>query len=560
MDMVMPYADPALLYNPQRIELLRRLSLLEPSGDPAFDRLTHLTARILKTPISLISLLDVDRQVMKGQFGWGDKRESPLSHSFCQHVVASGEMLIVDDSLLHELVRDNSATTEDNVAAYLGAPLVMHGGEVVGALCVIDHESRHWTEEEIDLLSDLSKAVITEIELRNHLYEQGLTRARLKTSEERYRMISESTSDYAFSCVILPDGSYVHNWFTDSFQKITGYSAQEIIEMPRFQLYHPDDMWLAQQQVDQVLQGIPNQGEYRIITKAGEVRWVQMYRQPTTDDASGRVTGFYGIAQDITERKNAEREHVESERLRLALEKERELGDVRRGLMTTVSHEFRTPLATIQSSSEILKRYFDRMPQDRRMEKLDDITNQVRRLTEMVDDIQLMIQFQYGRLHPQPEPVNLDHLSAEIIELYQQRQVPARRIRLHTSGDLQYVLIDPRLFTRILSNLITNALRYSAEDQPVMIDLHGDPDRVTLRVSDRGIGIPADEQARMYEPFFRGRNTDHIAGTGLGLSIVKECVQLAHGTIDMTSSPDFGTTFTIQLPVIPHGESFGVSN
>jgi PAS domain S-box-containing protein len=556
MDMVMPYVDPALLYNPQRIELLRRLSLLDPTGDPAFDRLTHLTARILKTPISLISLLDIDRQIMKGQFGWGTKRESPFSHSFCKHVVASGEMLVVDDSLLHELVRDNAAVIEDNVAAYLGAPLIMSGGEVVGALCVIDHAARYWTQEEIELLTDLSKAVITEIELRNQLYEKELTRAQLKTSEDRYRLISESTSDYAFSCIVLPDGGYIHNWFTDSFQKITGYAPQEIIEMPRFQMYHPDDMWLARQQVEQVLQGIANQGEYRIITKAGEVRQVLMYRQPTYDDASGRVTGFYGIAQDITERKNAEREHVESERLRMALEKEREMGDVRRGLMTMVSHEFRTPLATIQSSSEMLKRYYDRMPQDRRLEKLDDINHQVLRLTEMVDDIQIMVQFQYGRLHPQPEPVKLDQLSTGVIELFQQRQQPARRIRLQTSGDLQKVLIDPRLFARILSNLITNGLRYSPDDQPVLVDLHGDSNRVTLRVTDHGIGIPADEQARIYEPFFRGRNTDNIAGTGLGLSIVKECVQLAHGTIDLTSGAEFGTTFTIQLPVIPHEESF----
>lgn len=154
----------------QRLAVLRQLQLLDTLPEEAFDKLTRLVLRVIQAPVALISLVDRDRQFFKSATGlpepWASRRETPLSHSFCQHVVASGDPLIVSDARAHPLVCDNLAIRELNVAAYLGVPLRTTCGAVLGSLCVIDQVPRQWVEAEIDTLKDVAAAVMTEIELR----------------------------------------------------------------------------------------------------------------------------------------------------------------------------------------------------------------------------------------------------------------------------------------------------------------------------------------------------------------------------------------------------------
>jgi GAF domain-containing protein len=169
-----------------RLEALRRTGLLDSPPEPAFDRLTRLAARLLHAPVALVSLLDRDRQFFKSSFGlpepWASRRETPLSHSFCRHEVASGRPLVVADARRHRLVRDNPAVAELGVVAYLGIPLIAADGHVLGSLCAIDHEPRAWTEDDVQTLGDLAASVVTEIELRTAV--AGLEgRVRERTAE-----------------------------------------------------------------------------------------------------------------------------------------------------------------------------------------------------------------------------------------------------------------------------------------------------------------------------------------------------------------------------------------
>ncbi len=162
-----------ILEDPKRLEALRELGLLDSAFEEAFDRLTQLASKILNAPVSLVSIVDADRQFFKSFVGledyWADKRETPLSHAFCKHVVGTGNPLIVDDAHQDERVKDNLGITELNITSYLGMPLQTSDGTNLGSFCVIDSQAREWTDHEIEILRELAKSVMTEIELRGEL-------------------------------------------------------------------------------------------------------------------------------------------------------------------------------------------------------------------------------------------------------------------------------------------------------------------------------------------------------------------------------------------------------
>ena len=158
------------LSDPARLAALSEMALLDSPAEEAFDRLTRLAARILRAPVALVSLVDADRQFFKSAVGLsGDlaiTRETPLSHSYCKHVVDRGEPLIIEDAAAHPLLRDNPAVAEYNAIAYAGIPLATPQGHVLGSFCVVDNVPRRWTGEEIEILRDLAASVMAEIELR----------------------------------------------------------------------------------------------------------------------------------------------------------------------------------------------------------------------------------------------------------------------------------------------------------------------------------------------------------------------------------------------------------
>ncbi|MDP8943199.1 MAG: GAF domain-containing protein [Actinomycetota bacterium] len=167
----------AAIRAPRRLEALRKTALLDTPPDDRFDRLTRLAAKALKAPVALVSLIDEDRQYFKSCLGlpepWGSARETPLTHSFCQHAVASRGALVVSDARKHPVLHDNLAIRDLGVVAYLGVPLITSEGEGLGTLCVIDHEPRDWTEDEVATVRDLAATVMTEIELRSAVGHLG---------------------------------------------------------------------------------------------------------------------------------------------------------------------------------------------------------------------------------------------------------------------------------------------------------------------------------------------------------------------------------------------------
>jgi signal transduction histidine kinase len=254
-----------------------------------------------------------------------------------------------------------------------------------------------------------------------------------------------------------------------------------------------------------------------------------------------------GIQIDITPQKLADVALQEGERLRVALEKEHELNQLKDRMLERISHEFRTPLAIINTSAELLERYAERMQAEKRLEHLHKIRQQTEHVTEVLDDIRHLGREGLGRLDFNPAVLDLRKL-CEAVASDSEWNNSSRYVTFSPVGELNAIFADQRLIQTILANLISNAVKFSREQQTVRLTAETCETEVILIVHDGGIGISQDDIPHLFEPFFRGANTVEIGGLGLGLSIVKEAVDLHHGTIIIESSPGEGTTATVRLP------------
>ncbi|HMB89894.1 MAG TPA: GAF domain-containing protein, partial [Rhodothermales bacterium] len=184
------------LQSPERLQALYETNLLDSPPEYAFDRLTAIACSLLDAPVSLVSLVDKDRQFFKSQQGVPEpvatERETPLSHSFCKHVVATNEPLIVNDARAHPVMCDNPAIQDMGVEAYLGIPLSTPDGSSIGSFCVIDHEPRIWSARDVEILSELADIVMKEIALRHHLRQSKAVQERLREREATLQSLNET--------------------------------------------------------------------------------------------------------------------------------------------------------------------------------------------------------------------------------------------------------------------------------------------------------------------------------------------------------------------------------
>jgi GAF domain-containing protein len=165
-----------IVQNLNRLAMLQATRLLDSPPEEPFDRLARIACKVVKAPVALVTLVDRDRQFFKSSIGlpepWCTRRETPLSHSFCKHVVATQRPLVLSDARLDASLRDNPAIQVLGIVAYLGIPLVTAGGVPLGSFCVIDQRPRDWTYDQVDLLQELAACVMREIELRRLVPER----------------------------------------------------------------------------------------------------------------------------------------------------------------------------------------------------------------------------------------------------------------------------------------------------------------------------------------------------------------------------------------------------
>jgi PAS domain S-box-containing protein len=369
---------------------------------------------------------------------------------------------------------------------------------------------------------------------------KGAERA-LAESEAKYRKVVENVNE---GILVTAAGRILYA--NPRALDLTGLEEEVAKSRPFIEFIHADDR-------DRVLgnhlrrvkgESVENNYQFRVVHKNGAVRWLEI-SAVAFDWQNTPATLIF--LTDVTERRQIEQD------MRAALARERELSELKSRFVAVASHEFRTPLAAILSSVELLDDYGSRLPDAERKEIVGLVKNAVSRMNRMVEQVLLTSRLEAGKFSFEPYPRNIPELLVQVASEMDQAHPQASRIAMQWEGVGQSRLVDPKLLGHILVNLLGNALKYSPPDSAVTCIATAEGEKLRLSVSDRGIGVPAADLPRLFESFHRGTNVGNIQGTGIGLHIVKECVELHGGSIAVESTAGQGATFHVQLHAPPAG-------
>ncbi|MBL8155609.1 MAG: PAS domain S-box protein [Anaerolineae bacterium] len=373
--------------------------------------------------------------------------------------------------------------------------------------------------------------------------DRKLAENALRESEEKFRQIAENIDPALF---IVTDDRQQILYVSPAYETITGRTRQSLCDgtTSLLDFVHPEDQTRIKIETDTGFSSRNpyTSSEFRIVRTDGRTRWAQVRAFPIAD-GSGRVYRRIGIMEDITDHKSFE------EILERALQQEKELGDLKSRFVSMASHEFRTPLATILATTESLSTYRQKMDDAQIDARLDKIRQQVIHMKEVMDDVLQLTRIQAGRIDFRPVEADLDALCRDIVEEFRSRAEYENRIEYSGEAGPVVLTMDPRLMRQAITNLLSNALKYSASNDLVAIRLQRTESQVTLQVQDDGIGIPPEDQKHLFEPFHRAKNVGAVSGTGLGLNIALQAISLHCGSIEITSTQDEGTTVVVILPL-----------
>lgn len=364
-----------------------------------------------------------------------------------------------------------------------------------------------------------------------------------RRTETKLRQLSRIVEQAQLS-VVITDLEGKIEYVNPKFCAVTGYAAAEVLgQNPRLlksgttppEVYQ--EMWQTLQRGETWIGNLYNR------KKDGEIYLEALVIAPVLD-SDGRPTHYVSLRDDITARKRFEAES------QARLQREHEISEMKSRFISIVSHEFRTPLAAVRVSSDILRRHFALLDARQREDLFGRIEGSVHQLTTMLDEILLLNRIDADRFVVRVVPTNLRQLVSDILEEHRLADHGAHRFEFFATGRDDEFPTDTSAFRHILSNLLGNALKYSAPQTIVTVRLDSDATHAVVAVEDRGLGLPAELIPKIFEPFERGANAGSVKGTGLGLNIAKRMTDLIGGTITAENRDDGGARFTVVLPRI----------
>lgn len=387
--------------------------------------------------------------------------------------------------------------------------------------------------------------ITTQLLVRTIRYaiERSQTFQMLRESERRFRAIFDSS--FQLTKLLSPTGIVLE--INQTALDFTGIESQNIVGRPIWEQPIWQQSPNAKEQLKAAIassaMGEFFRNEMDLLGKGGQIVTVDFSLKPVKNE-TGQVLLLIAEARDISDRKRAETEILK------ALAREKELSELRAKFVTMVSHEFRTPLTTIQFSAGLLQDYSAQWSTEKKNTHYMRIQLAIKRMTELLEDILVIGKIEANTLQFQPVSLNLEKFCHQLVEEQQLNDSNQHPIALTLSGENTDAQMDEKLLRQILGNLLSNAIKYSPPGTAVDLQLNNQNGEVIFQIKDRGIGIPQPDQERILETFYRATNVGTISGTGLGLAIVKRAVELHKGKLAINSQEGIGTTFTITLPLI----------
>ncbi|MFT6503740.1 MAG: PAS domain S-box-containing protein [Crocinitomicaceae bacterium] len=388
------------------------------------------------------------------------------------------------------------------------------------------------------------------------------------SAEEEVRKLADIVSHSSDAIISTDKNGNIVTWNLGA-EKLLGYSQKEVIGTP-IAILRPAN--LKEEHIaiiEEVKNGISIESYDTLQLKKGNILIdVSMSIFPLIDEG-GEIRGISSILRDISVQKEAQQlkeeftiklkakvfertmdlEKTQME-LSKSLEKEKELGELKSRFVSTASHQFRTPLTVIQASLGVLdiqKEHLDEKFKKTFEEVNDRVGLQIKKMTTLMDEVLILSKISNGAMQPCLESLDLITHCYELVSNHDEIQEDGRKMMISVHGEPYNVLLDVKLMEHALSNLISNAFKYSAGRPAPSISLDFRENELKISITDKGVGIPEREVSVLFEPFYRASNALHISGTGLGTAIAKEYIELLGGTISVESQENVGSTFTINL-------------
>ena len=385
----------------------------------------------------------------------------------------------------------------------------------------------------------------------------------LRQSEDRYRQVSETISDYAFATRVGVHGELCYEWATQGFTTTLGYTPEEVDAMEdRFRIVHPEDRDAAEAHFQKLLAGTADTSEFRVFDKDGKVHWLRRYARPIRDEGTGRVCRLYGSVQDITDRKRAEEEQESLQRQLAQTQKMEAVGQLAGG----IAHDFNNLLTIISGNLEIVREAIEQPGACSLEETLESITIVQDSATRAVRLTRQLLTFSRQET-PEPTVLDLSQVITDMESILRRLIREDIELEMIFGPDACTILADRQQIEQILLNLAGNARdampdggRLTIRTAQVMsIASHAATEvaatarsQVLLSVSDTGCGMDERTRERIFEPFFTTKPVGR--GTGIGLATVYGIVKQLGGEVSVQSSPGVGTTFLVQLPATDQAE------
>ena len=384
-----------------------------------------------------------------------------------------------------------------------------------------------------------------------------------KIKQERiYRALIENGNDI----ILLSDAEGKYIYATDNAPRVLGYSKEEFRNLSLWQVIHPDDYLMMKLMNEDILAnpGEVYHAEYRVLHKDGSVLWFEGVKVNHLNDLA--IGGIITNARDISKRKKAQMDlvHLNMELEQIvrdrtislidALEKEKNLNKMKSRFVAFASHEFRTPLTGILASASLIKKYEVTGQQDQRLRHIERIVSGVSNLTEILNDFLSVEQLESGVIEKGMALFNLPVFMNEVMADMEGMLGKKNQRIIYRHEGTEMVLQSDKILRNVLLNLLSNASKYSPDGAEIQLTSFVTAERAVITVKDFGIGIPEEDQGKMFTGFFRAGNVAHVQGTGLGLSIVKKYVDLMGGNISFVSKLGAGTQFTLDFPQMVAGK------
>ncbi len=541
----------------KRIEALHHYKIIEADVHESFDNIAHIMAAFFDVPIALVSLVDKEEVIFKGNVGMHDVTKNSRGISLCALAVLNDDVIVFENAPKEPCLISNPLVAGSfGLKFYAGAPLTTKEGYHIGTVCIVDKKPRSFSPSQMEQLKRFSKMVMNEIELRLDASKAALNYSSTIEKQRNNLLVREMQLSLAQEMARMASWEWTLTdnnieWSPEMY-KFWGFEYGEIaVTLDKVaEMTHPDDMGILQEAINSIMEGNDVEVQYRRYDKLGKEIFIHT-KTLIRKDAHGKPLSVFGIDMDISDIRAIQDDLID---------KNHKLSQFNHELASfnyIASHDLREPLRKIQTFTNRIAEYEKERLSEKGQFYFSRIVAASKGMEQLIDSLLLFSKLSNGSAL-KFVPTDLNEILDEVEEIFSESIAEKKATIIRPT--LPTIKALPVQVQQVFSNLISNALKYSKKDTTPQIQISmdkvkgksiGKPSEYYLKieVQDNGIGFDPIYEEKIFEVFQRLYSKNQYEGTGIGLAICKKIMQLHNGLISAKGYPDEGALFVLYFPL-----------